>query len=247
MGTSELAPQGWWMAAVLACGEGACLSHESAAQHLGIRPIRRGPIHVTVPPHRNPRLKGIREHRRTLQPSEITTHDRIPTTTPVIALMDLASQVTPPDLDRAIGDADKINLIDPETLRRALDELAGRSGVRIVRKLLDRHTYVLTHTELERRFLAIVRRAGLPLPEGQRRFGPTRVDFFWPSLNLVVETDGLTYHRTAAQQSEDLRRDHEHAAAGLRTLRFSHAQIRYEPRHVESTPAAVLTGLTAFP
>jgi very-short-patch-repair endonuclease len=60
-----------------------------------------------------------------------------------------------------------------------------------------------------------------------------RVDFFWPDLGLVVETDGLTYHRTAAQQARDRLRDQAHTAAGLTPLRFTHAQVRYEPGHVE--------------
>jgi very-short-patch-repair endonuclease len=97
----------------------------------------------------------------------------------------------------------------------------------------------MTHTHLERRFLPIIRRAGLPKPQSQRYLGTNRVDFVWPELELVVETDGLTYHRTAAQQAEGLRRDHAHAGAGLLPLHFSHAQIRYEPAEVEQTLLAV--------
>jgi very-short-patch-repair endonuclease len=65
------------------------------------------------------------------------------------------------------------------------------------------------------------------------------VDFHWPDLGLVVETDGLRYHRTAAQQTRDRLRDQAHAAAGLTTLRFTHAQVRYEPEHVRATLAKV--------
>jgi very-short-patch-repair endonuclease len=234
----DLTPHGWWMAAVLTCGTGACLSHESAAQLWRIRPLRPHRIEVTVPYARNPRRQAIRIHRRDLDPGEMTIRNAIPTTVPLVAILDLAPRLDRVQLEAAIGDADKHGVMDPERLRARLPP--GRRGSGIVKRILDRHTYVLTHTELERRFLAIVRRAGLPLPAGQFRRGPHRMDFFWPELNLVVETDGLTYHRTAAQQSADLRRDHENAAAGLRTLRFSHAQIRYEPRHVERTLAAVI-------
>lgn len=138
-----------------------------------------------------------------------------------------------------IGNADIHDLITPEQLRSELDHMPGRKGAGILKRTLDRHTFVLTHTELERMFVPIARRAGLPPPQGQQRMDSGRVDFHWPDLGLVVETDGLTYHRTAAQQAEDLVRDHLNAAKGLLTLRFSHAQIRYEPRHVEATLAAV--------
>lgn len=227
------------MAAVLTCGDGACLSHESAAQLLGIRKPRGGLIHVSVPYPRSAHRKGITVHRRHLGPDEVTTHNRIPTTIPLIALVDLAPRLRSKDLERAIGDADIRGLIDPEQLREGVATMRGSPGVGILKRTLDRHTFVMTQTELEQRFLPIAMRAGLPTPQTQEWVNGFKVDFYWPELRLVVETDGLTYHRTAAQQSEDLRRDHEHAAAGLRTLRFSHAQIRYEPQHVENTLAAV--------
>lgn len=246
VGRPTVPREGRFTAAVLTCGEGACLYGESAAQHLCFRPARGGPIHVAVPYGRNPRRRAIKVHRRDLQPNEVTLHKGIPTVVPVIALIDLASRLRTNDLERAIGDADKTGLIDPETLRQALDHMPPRPGTGVLKRTLDRHTFVLTHTELERRFLSIVRRAGLPLPEGQRRHGAHRIDFFWPQLGLVVETDGLTYHRTAAQQAEDLIRDQAHTAAGLTTLRFSHSQIRFDPEHVEATLARVLTALSAF-
>ena len=66
-----------------------------------------------------------------------------------------------------------------------------------------------------------------------------KVDFYWPDLGLVVETDGLRYHRTPAQQARDRVRDQAHAAAGLTPLRFTRAQVRFDPAHVASTLAAV--------
>ena len=68
------------------------------------------------------------------------------------------------------------------------------------------------------------------------------MDFFWPDLGLIVETDGLRYHRTPAQQARDRRRDQAHAASGLRPIRFTHARVRYEPAHVLNTLAAVARG-----
>jgi very-short-patch-repair endonuclease len=90
----------------------------------------------------------------------------------------------------------------------------------------------LTDSELERRFLRLVRSAGLPTPQTGRLVSGFRVDFFWPALGLVVETDGLRYHRTPAEQTRDRLRDQAHTAAGLVPLRFTHAQIRFEPDYV---------------
>ena len=112
--------------------------------------------------------------------------------------------------------------------------MKGQPGVAVLRAVLDRRTFSLTDSELERRFGPIARRAGLPLPLTQRRVNGFRVDFYWPDLGLVVETDGLRYHRTPAQQTADLRRDQAHSAAGFTPLRFSHAQVTYESVYVES-------------
>ena len=99
--------------------------------------------------------------------------------------------------------------------------------------------FLLTDSELERRFLRLIRGTGLPTPQTGVWVSGFKVDFFWPDLGLVVETDGLRYHRTAAQQSRDRQRDQAHAAAGLTTLRFSHSQIAFDGRRVRDTLARV--------
>jgi very-short-patch-repair endonuclease len=127
-----------------------------------------------------------------------------------------------------------------------LDELhaaaRGRSGA-IVR-LLDRDLYVVTDTRLEQALLRIVRKAGLPLPQTQRRLPGGRVDFYWPELGLVVEADSLRFHRTPAQQARDLMRDQKHAAAELFPLRFSHWQIMFDPDYVAAILTAVIRRLS---
>jgi very-short-patch-repair endonuclease len=149
-------------------------------------------------------------------------------------------------LEAAVNEADKLDLTDPERLRAALDGYAGCRGVGQLREVLDRRTFALTDSELERRFLPIARSAGLPLPRTGQRLNGFKVDFFWPDLGLVVETDGLRYHRTPAQQTRDRLRDQAHTAAGLTPLRFTHAQVRYEPRQVRSTLAAVARRLSSY-
>ena len=110
--------------------------------------------------------------------------------------------------------------------------------------MLDRRTFQVTDSRLEQMFLPIVRQAGLPRPLTQQRVNGFRVDFHWPYLGLVVETDGLRYHRTPQQQSADRRRDQAHVAAGLTVLRFSHAQVKFEPGQVLRTLTTVARRLT---
>jgi very-short-patch-repair endonuclease len=228
------------MAAVLACGLDAVLSHGSAAVLWGIRKSPQDEIDVSVPAETTHRHRGIRVHRRAnLEARDIVRCRNVPLTQPIPTLIDLAVQLPANQLEAAVNEADKLDLVDPETLRSALDRYAGRPGVAPLRKLLDRRTFALTDSELERRFLPIARRAGLPGPQTGVRVNGFKVDFFWPKLGLVVETDGLRYHRTPAQQAKDQLRDQAHAAAGLATLRFSHGQIAYEAEHVEETLAAV--------
>jgi len=116
----------------------------------------------------------------------------------------------------------------------------GQPGAKRLALVLDRHTFRLTDSTLERRFLRIVERAGLPLPATQAQVDGMRVDFLWPELDLVVETDGLRYHRTPAQQNADRLRDQRHVAAGRIPLRFTHAQVRFEADRVERVLANAL-------
>ena len=106
---------------------------------------------------------------------------------------------------------------------------------------------MLTDSALERLFLPLARRAGLPPPSAGQIVNGYKVDFYWPDFGLVVETDGLRYHRTPAQQAKDRLRDQAHATAGLTHLRFTHAQVRYEPGHVQETLAAVMRRLFRAP
>jgi very-short-patch-repair endonuclease len=240
VGRPGLTPLGRWMAAVLACGDGAALSHTSAGALFGILRDCSDEIEVSVPTGRDPRPQGIRVHKRKfLGGEEVGSHQNIPVTSPIRTLIDLAARLHVPELEAAVNKADNRDLVDPETLRSALEAQAGQRGVRKLRNLLDRHTFRLTESELERRFLPIARRAGLPPPLTQQQVNGYRVDFYWPALGLVVETDGLRYHRTAAQQAVDRRRDQAHTAAGLTPLRFTHYELSYELAHVERTLARV--------
>ena len=161
----------------------------------------------------------------------MVAREHIPVTHPVRTLIDLATELDALPLERAVNEADKRNLLDPEALRSALENRTGEPGVRQLRALLDRHTFRLSDSDLELLFRPIAASAGLPPPETKVRINGFEVDFFWADIGLVVETDGLRYHRTPVAQARDRLRDQTHAADGLTTLRFTHHQVKYEQDH----------------
>ena len=242
VGRRELSRLGELMAAVLACGEGAVLSHRAAAELWGVCP--RGGVEVTVPTGRTPRRPGIVVHRAALAAEHRTRRHAIPVTSPARTLVDISPYLPRDHLERAVNEADRLDLIDPERLRESLGGLGGTRGVAKLRTLLDRRTFTLTDSALERRFKPLARAAGLPRPRTQARVNGYRVDFYWPDLQLVVETDGLRYHRTPAQQARDRRRDRAHTAAGFAHLRFTHGEVRWEPEQVVATLRSVAGRLT---
>jgi very-short-patch-repair endonuclease len=232
------------MAAVLGCAPGAVLSHGSAAALWGIGRERLGVIEVSTPASSVRQRPGTRLHPRpNLSACDLEERDGIPVTGLVRTLLDQATYLDPPRLERAINEADRLDLIDPEALSHALDAYSGQAGVARLRDVVDRRTFRLTDSELERRFLRLVEKAGLPFPLTGQHVTGFKVDFFWPDLGLVVETDGLRYHRTPAQQTRDQLREQAHLAAGLTPLRFNHAQVRYEQAYVRDTLLAVMRRL----
>jgi hypothetical protein len=249
VGWPGLTPKRRWMAAVLACGEGAALSHRSAACLWGIGSEHDALVDVSVRHRTRRRRPEILIHNRPSLPlRDITTVDGIPLTTPARTLVDLATQSPPVALERAVNEADKRDLIDPEALRAALVHFAGEPGVRALRTLLDRHTFQLSDSDLEVFFRPIAAAAGLPPPLGKQWVNGFEVDFHWPDLDLVVETDGLRYHRTPAAQARDRLRDQAHVAAGSTVLRFTHHQVRFDPAHVRKvlTKTVVAIGRCAY-
>jgi hypothetical protein len=233
VGRPRLNREGRWMAAVLACGPHAALSHRSAAALWRFGKEHEDYIDVTVRRDSEARLRGIRCHRRPALPlSAITTRLNIPLTQPVQTFLDLATVTGPKGLERAINEADKRDVIDPDALRKALDDHTGEPGIRPLRRILDKHTFRLSDDELELLFRPLASAAGLPTPLTKVKVNEFEVDFFWPDLGLVVETDGWRYHRTPATQTRDALRFQTHTAAGFTTIRFSHWQVKYEPEHV---------------
>jgi hypothetical protein len=234
-----------WMAGVLACGDGAALSHRSAAALWGIAKERPGMIDISVRRRCELRRQRLRVRGRpSLRPEEIVVRDGIPVTDVVRTLVDLAAELTPLEVERSVNEADKYDLIDPETLRSALDGYAGEPGVKLLRKVLDKRTFQLSDSDLEILFRPIAAAAGLRPPLAKALVNGFEVDFFFPDLGLVVETDGLRYHRTPSTQTRDARRDRAHVLAGMTPLRFTHYEIKYESARVRSELRRIAGTLT---
>jgi hypothetical protein len=191
-------------------------------------------IEVTVPRGRNPRRPGLKVHRYAA--FKTTRRHGIPITTPTQTLVDLSPRLDARALERAVNEAANHDLIDVDRLREDVARTPGR-----LRTMLEHDALVLTDSELERLFLPIAEAAGLPRPLTQAYVNGYRVDFYWPELGIVVEADSLRFHRTPAQQRRDVERDHAHALAELIPLRFTHAQIAYDPSYVRR----VLEGVAA--
>lgn len=241
VGRPNLTRPGFLIAAVKACGDEAALSHFSAAELWGIARQRAGAVHVTTPRSRRGK-QGIQLHRRA--DIATTTRKGIPVTTPVETLIDLTAAGG--NVEAAVNEADKLGVIGVEALRRALDHVDPRPGVTKLARMIDIATFIYTDTELERAFVPIALRAGLPKPRGQYWIKKKRYDFYFEELGIVVETDGGTFHRTPFQQTADRRGEHAAYLADLLPLRFTHGQIRYAPAEVEAVLSAAGSSRAAW-
>ena len=220
VGHSRPSRLGWWKAATLACGDGAVLSHRSAAELWGLLKPSKHPIDVTVPGRTGrSQRRGIAIHRpRSLPGSATTLESGIAVTTTERTFSDLKRVVSPPALRNAIRAA----------------EIAGLP-VGDYGKLTKR-----TRSELEIAFLALCRRHRLPEPEVNVRVGRFRPDFLWRAERLIVETDGRRFHRGELATQEDAERDREFERHGYEVLRFGYWEIVEEPRRVAGTIRARL-------
>ena len=227
------------MAAVLACGEGAVLSHHSAAALWGLLKPIGGSIHVSVPTTNGLRnRRGIHLHRcPALSPSRepspspsylaseggrgrrlLTTHrHNIPVTT----------------IQRTIEDLDGTG--DPYLLRRAIRQ-AEHQGHHLDGIESDR-----TRSDLETAFLELFRAHRIPPPEVNVKHGRWEVDFFWREQRVIVEADFFAYHRGSVSFENDYARDLDLRTAGYTVLRFNDVQVEEEPERVTALVAAALT------
>jgi very-short-patch-repair endonuclease len=228
VGHTALTSPGRDLAAVLACGPGALLSHRSAARRWGLLRSSSPRIEVTAPRARKPR-PGIVVHRsRSLVPDDAATVDGIPVTGVARTLVDLAEVVDAGRLERALNEAEVLQLFDLDALLATLERLHGRRGARRVRRALA--AYIpeprFTRGEAERRFLRLCSEHGLPAPETNTWIGEQEVDAYWPDARLAVEVDSRIYHATSRAFEEDRRRDRGLAALGIQVNRVTWRDMR---------------------
>jgi very-short-patch-repair endonuclease len=237
VGHTVLTANGRRMAAVLAAGPGAVLSHASAAALWEIRPTNATRIDVTVRTKRGRARRGLRIHRTsTLQADEVTDHQGIPVTTPSRTLLDLAATLPRRALERALDEAEVQELYDLTSLTAIARAHAGERGARALTEALDHDAgTTLTDSELEELMLALCDEHRLERPKPQTRVAGLRVDFYFAAARLVVETDGYRYHRTRRAFERDRERDAILARAGYRTLRFTHRQLTKRAAEVAAT------------
>jgi Transcriptional regulator, AbiEi antitoxin/Protein of unknown function (DUF559) len=225
VGHRALRVEGRRLAAVLACGPGAVLSHRSAASHWGLLATDQVGIDVTAPRGRHG-VPGIRLHTsRSLDAQDTTSHEGIPITTVHRTLLDLAATVRNHQLERALAQAMYLQLYD----QRAIDDVIARSNGHRGTKILAEATKQepqITKSMWEVRMLRLVRGANLPEPMCNRALhapdhGECKPDFYWPGHELVVETDGWEAHRTLAAFRNDRAKDAALTVAGYKVLRFT--------------------------
>jgi very-short-patch-repair endonuclease len=231
VGHRRLGREGCWLAAVLACGPSAVLSHRSAAALWGIRPTSAPRVDVTVPRGSGRRSTPAIAVHRPRGAIEAVTKDAIPVTTPSQTLADIATILPRPALERALETAESLRLLDANRLPARLATLAAT---------LDTETTV--RSPLERRLLALVRAHRLPRPRVNVAVEGLEVDFCWPASRLIVETDGHRHHGTRAAFERDRARDAHLTALGWRVVRITHRRLREEPDAVLRLLGGLLSG-----
>jgi hypothetical protein len=247
LGHSALARGAAWLAAVIACGPGAVLSHRSAAALWDIRRSSMSGVEVSIASTAGRmRRDGIVLHRvPTLRADQVTIHDGIPVTTVARTLVDLAEVVPFRALERAADQAETVRRFDLASLRAVIEANPRRRGCVRVARLLDEHAIgtTLTRSELEERFLAICAEAGLPRPEVNSRVAGLEVDFLWRAQRLVAETDSRRYHATRRAFERDRERDAMLLVAGYRVVRFTERRLVADAEGTGRTLAELLVSI----
>ena len=222
------------MAAVLACGEGAALSHFSAAVLWGMLQARGQDIHVTAPRER--RCRGVVVHRAPLE-GERVRRDGIVVTTPARTLVDLADVVSRRTLERAFDEAQYLGLDFDDARPRH-----GRPGSGLLASVLAVHQPGTTRTrsELEELFVALCDDHGIPRPEVNVHIERFECDFVFREARLVVETDGAAAHGTRRAMERDPVRDARLMASGWRIWRLSYVQVLRRPHATAAELQALL-------
>ena len=244
VGHKRLGREGRYLAAVLACGPGAAMSHRSAAAWWGLLASSATSVDVSAARGRHGG-RGIRLHRpRSLDAQDTTHHEGIPITSVARTLLDLAATARPRELERALAQTQHQRLYDHTAIEDVIERTNGHRGQAKLARATQQEP-ALTRSELEDRFLDLIDQANLPRPRVNAPLdapdhGRIVPDFHWPDHRLIVETDGEETHGTRAAFRNDRRRDAALAAAGHRVVRFTWDDLVNEPGVVKSRLGALL-------
>jgi very-short-patch-repair endonuclease len=237
-----------WIAAVMACGPGAVLSHLDAAALWQIYESRGTAVHVTTTSRGGRSLSGIQAHRaRKLHHADVTVKDAIPVTTVARTLIDLTDVLSDDRILRAMREAEYLKLLDIDTLIAAVERANGRRRLNELNKAIQRHTPgQIVRDELEHRFQELVHAGALSHPLTNVKVKTRRrtytVDCLWPEEGVAVELDGRAAHVRAAAFEEDRARDTALTAIGLRPMRFTWYRVTFEGGEVLAELKATLSG-----
>ena len=231
VGHSVLPPLAREMAALLACGPGAAISHRSAARLWKLLDPDVDDIELTVADRKTKARTGLKVHTsRSLRDIDVRQLHRLAVTVPARTLIDLADVASDRQLERAAAEALTRRMVDPRRLLTEIGNHHGRRGVARLRRLLDgSNPPAMTRSEAEERFLGLVRAAELPPPQVNVRLHGYEVDFHWPQQGVVVEVDGYRFHSSRAAFERDRRRDADLQAHGVSVVRVTWRQVVEEP------------------
>jgi very-short-patch-repair endonuclease len=242
-GAAILLPGARELAAVLACGESALVSHRSAAALWGFASRSPDQVDVTVAAGDRRQREGLRVHRVAgLDDGERRSQNGIPITSPARTLLDFAAQAAPQELESAIAEAYALRLTSERELRTTLSRHRHRSGAgKLSAELALEGGPAWTRSEAERQMRRLLREARLPPPLVNVPVAGFTVDFFWPANRLIVEVDGYRFHGHRRAFENDRRRQTALVAAGHNVIRVTWRQIRDEPLAVIAAIAQALS------
>jgi hypothetical protein len=237
VGVRRISRKGRWMAAVLAAGDGALLSHRSAARLWRILPPAAEWADITCPLGRVVRRKGIVSHGSAVADDEWLVEDAIPVTSPFRTIFDLAAVAEKREVERALHEAEVRELTDRVSLPMLLERYRGRRGTRNLRALLESEEPVgITRNDFEEAFLALIDAFGLPRPRMNADLALRgrffEIDALWEKQRVALELDSRGVHGTKKRFETDRQRDRILVAEGWRTMRVTWRQLQEEPDEV---------------
>lgn len=231
VGHAAVSTEGWCQAALLACGEDAVLGHRTASHLWSFRRDDIFPVSVIVPGSGGRKHDRIEVRRTRLDSSEWMTLDGLRLTTPARTIVDMAGELSPRAMRRLVERAQDLKRFDATRIETVLQRDPRRPGCRPLLHLIAllQPDQDGAKSYLERLFLKLIRKAGLPPPEVNVEIEGRERDFVWRKERLIVEVDGYAFHSSRRAMRRDRARDRELTAALWRPARFTYEEVAFEP------------------